>query len=265
MKHTILLALLCSNFITIQCAEKQKKSPIMPTCKSTAYANIAHELVSRYPDITREELVSFLLVPSKKNPANSSLLKQPLLQQIWHHIEIEKTKAWIHTVFPATIDPEVYKYNFVINFWTSQAAQTRTVVCTPCSSGNMYNIMQQLYLRIQKMLGYDPSICRQYIYMGKLTATTDSTINAAHLEKDRISTNSPVRMLLLFHGTDFAHVILADQDNVFAFPYIMFVAQQTDEHRLKETIQQAVEQGKEKNFADIPAALEYVRSLRKGN
>ena len=261
MKHTILLALLCSNFITIQCAEKQKKSPIMPTCKSIAYANIAHELVSRYPDITREELVNLLLISSKKNPANSS----PMLQQIWHHIEIEKTKAWIHTVFPATIDPEVYKYNFVINFWTSQAAQTRAVACAPCLSSNMYNMLQQLYQGIQKMLGHDPAIYRQYIYMGKLTATTDSTINTAHLEKDRMSTNNPVRMLLLFHGTDFAHVILADQDNVFVFPHIMFVAQQTDERILMETLQQAVEQGKEKSFANIPAALGYIRLLMKGD
>jgi hypothetical protein len=236
----------------------------LPACGDILFASIARELTASYPDITRKELASLFVQTDKKSGLRASAFELPMLQKIWHHIEKEKTRILINIIFPTTIEPEVYSYNFVSDSWRDKShilPQPNVGGMQTCLSNSIYIKFHQLHQYLQKLLITSSFVCHQHIYIGQLASIADFSVIGTTLERTRADSSDHSHILLLFYGSDFAHVILADEHNVFVFQHIRFIIHQTDEKILLGTIQEAVEHKQEIRFESILTALDYVRSL----
>jgi hypothetical protein len=278
MKYFLFLALFCNASAQLFCAEQHKIEPIfpekqvqefimfakqLPAYGDILFANIAHELTTSYPDITRKELISLFIQTNKKNRLRAATLELSMLQQIWHHIEKEKKHILINTIFPTIINLEVLSYNFVSAYWQDKSLK---LMSTPinrmqqCLSNSIYIKFHQLHEYFKQLLNGNSFIYLQHLYIGQLSSIADFATNSTTVEKTR-TLSYHAHLLLIFYKSDFAHVILADEYNVFVFQHIQYIIGQTDEKKLLETIQATVEQEQEIRFESIPAALDYIRSL----
>lgn len=279
MRYFLFFALLYYTSASVYCAEVHKTEPILPkervqefimlakqlpACGDILFASIARELTASYPDITRKELASLFIQTDKKSGLRASAFELPMLRQIWHHIAREKTHTLINIIFPIAIDPEVYTYNFASSSWQDKSHKLSKPYVDrmqPCLSNSIYGIFHECHQHLQKLFLTSSFVRHQHTYIGQLASLNDFLIHGATLERTRTDLSHNTHILLIFYGLDYAHVILADEHNVFVFKHIQYIIRDTDEKTLLETIQEAVEKEEEIRFESIPTALDYVRSL----
>lgn len=213
--------------------------------------DIAYQLMERYPDITRKELVGFFRRSDEQYRERASVLPLPLLQRIWHFVENLKI---------------LYEFQPNMNMLNSSGIAWGYSTIEPLHPQN--NLLLNLYYMFcRSILGKDLSAPKTYVSYTNTTTTDILMSNGTIWEQlrtdDNITKTYNRRITVIFHDQDYAHITFANKNMVLVLPYVNLPPYKspTDPDASFKVIYKICKDFEAKRFENMLDALAYLHTL----
>lgn len=261
LKHYMLLILISLHLLA-QCAEQPEftldhaamcrhQMAYNPENWNVISACIAANLFKRYPDITKKELVGLFRWADEKGNQRSSVLPLPILQKIWHYIEISELSdvifqfndgfmsAFSDKLLSAYIPNDITRRSLEIYHNYRQRSAART------------GLMQYIFgKKVEIAITYRPlSLIRQ-------------NIGGIDISEPSQKTDTDIRSYA-FWEQNYAHLIFTTNRYVLAVTYVPYDANATLSPISWTTnkVKRAYAEGYARCFSTLHDALEWILSL----